>query len=142
MRRFISGFALAGLPALWLPARQRWRTDPLATPAVSRQRLSRRSKVNYPRSSTCPTIRGDFQAEQNGVAVVDRFGVLCSVISTAPVTSQQDPWPGSRAIAIAKASTANDFSNTALAISTANLYASTLPGGSLWELNNSNPFNP
>lgn len=52
------------------------------------------------------------------------------------------PWPGSRAIAIAKAETANDFSNNKLALSTANLYAATQPGGSLYGLNNSNPFNP
>ena len=48
----------------------------------------------------------------------------------------------SRAIAIAKASTANDFSNSALALSTANLYAPTQPGGSLYGLKDSNPFNP
>lgn len=69
-------------------------------------------------------------------AVVDRQGVLCAV------TKVGDAWPGSRAIAIAKANTANGFSNDALALSTANLYASTQPGGSLYGLNNSNPFNP
>jgi uncharacterized protein GlcG (DUF336 family) len=69
-------------------------------------------------------------------AVVDRSGTLCSVIKTG------DAWPGSRAIAIAKAFTANGFSNDNLAISTANLYAPTQPGGSLYGLNNSNPFNP
>jgi len=37
---------------------------------------------------------------------------------------------------------ANDFSNSALALSTANLYAATQPGGSLYGLNNSNPFDP
>jgi uncharacterized protein GlcG (DUF336 family) len=67
-------------------------------------------------------------------AVVDRSGTLCSVIKTG------DAWPGSRAIA--KAETANDFSNQKLALSTANLYAPTQPGGSLYGLNNSNPFNP
>jgi uncharacterized protein GlcG (DUF336 family) len=70
-------------------------------------------------------------------AIVDRKGILCSVIQ-----SGNDPWPGSRAIAIAKAGTANDFSNSALALSTANLYAPTQPGGSLYGLNNSNPFHP
>jgi uncharacterized protein GlcG (DUF336 family) len=77
-------------------------------------------------------------------AVVDRKGVLCSVINTIgqPGTPPQDPWPGSRSIAIAKASTANDFSNNKLALSTANLYGVTQPGGSLYGLNNSNPFNP
>ncbi len=69
-------------------------------------------------------------------AVVDRTGRLCSVIKTG------DAWPGSRAIAIAKAFTANGFSNNQLALSTANLYAPTQPGGSLYGLNNSNPFNP
>lgn len=69
-------------------------------------------------------------------AVVDRQGRLCSV------TSIGDAWPGSRAIAIAKAYTANGFSNNQLALSTANLYAATQPGGSLYGLNNSNPFNP
>jgi uncharacterized protein GlcG (DUF336 family) len=69
-------------------------------------------------------------------AVVDRAGILCSVIKVG------DAWPGSRDIAIAKASTANDFSNDLFALSTANLYAATQPGGSLYGLNNSNPFNP
>ena len=69
-------------------------------------------------------------------AVIDRKGILCSVIVTG------DAWPGSRAIAIAKASTANGFSNDALALSTANLYSPTQPGGSLYGLNNSNPFYP
>jgi uncharacterized protein GlcG (DUF336 family) len=90
---------------------------------------------------------GLFSPNRMWSAVVDRKGVLCSVIVTG------DAWPGSRSIAIAKASTANDFSNSAFALSTANLYAATQPGvvpgttgingsGSLWGLNNSNPFNP
>lgn len=69
-------------------------------------------------------------------AIVDRQGRLCSVIKVG------DAWPGSRDIAIAKASTANDFSNTGVALSTAMLYGPTQPGGSLYGLNNSNPFNP
>src|SRR5438067_4939802 len=58
-------------------------------------------------------------------AVVDRQGVLCSII-----TNSGDAWPGSRAIAIAKASTANDFSNNLLPLSTANLYSLTQPANS------------
>jgi uncharacterized protein GlcG (DUF336 family) len=80
---------------------------------------------------------GIFSPNRMWSAIVDRQGKLCSVIN-----SNNDPWPGSRAIAIAKAATANDFSNSALALSTANLYAPTLPGGSLFGLNDSNPFNP
>jgi uncharacterized protein GlcG (DUF336 family) len=79
---------------------------------------------------------GLFSPSRMWSAVVDRQGVLCSVIRLG------DAWPGSRAIAIAKANTANGFSNDELALSTANLYAPTQPGGSLYGLNNSNPFNP
>jgi uncharacterized protein GlcG (DUF336 family) len=86
---------------------------------------------------TLPDFNGGiFQPNLMWSAVVDRNGILCSVIVTG------DAWPGSRAIAIAKAETANDFSNSKLALSTANLYAPTQPGGSLYGLNNSNPFNP
>lgn len=79
---------------------------------------------------------GLFSPNRMWSAVVDRVGTLCSVIVTG------DAWPGSRAIAIAKAFTANGFSNDALALSTANLYSPTQPGGSLYGLNDSNPFNP
>src|SRR3954452_16731765 len=79
---------------------------------------------------------GIFSPNRMWSAVVDRRGQLCSVVKIG------DAWPGSRAIAIAKAGTANDFSNDALALSTANLYPLIQPGGSLYGLNNSNPFNP
>jgi uncharacterized protein GlcG (DUF336 family) len=79
---------------------------------------------------------GIFTPNRMWSAVVDRQGRLCSVIVTG------DAWPYSRAIAIAKAGTANGFSNDALALSTANLYSPVQPGGSLYGLNNSNPFNP
>jgi uncharacterized protein GlcG (DUF336 family) len=85
---------------------------------------------------------GIFSPNNMWSAIVDRKGVLCSVINTIGDNSGQDPWPGSRSIAIAKASTANDFSNNKLAISTANLYGVSQPGGSLWGLNETNPFNP
>ncbi len=84
---------------------------------------------------------GIFKPNNMWSAIVDRKGVLCSVTNTGE-NATQDPWPGSRSIAIAKASTANDFSNEHLALSTANLYGVTQPGGSLYGLNNSNPFNP
>ena len=73
-------------------------------------------------------------------AVVNRDGDLCGFI-----TSQTDPtqvWPGSQAIAKAKAYTANAFSLDGLALSTALLYTFVRPGHSLYGLNNSNPFNP
>jgi uncharacterized protein GlcG (DUF336 family) len=73
-------------------------------------------------------------------AVVNRDGKLCAI-----VTSTGDPkqvWPGSQAIAKAKAYTANAFSVDALALSTARLYTFTQPGHSLWSLGQSNLFNP
>ena len=85
---------------------------------------------------------GIFKPNRMWSAVVDRNGVLCSIRSSAEFAPSLDVWPGSREIAIAKAGTANDFSNNGLALSTANLYGPTQPGGSLFGLNNSNPFNP
>ena len=79
---------------------------------------------------------GLFSPSRMWSAIVDRQGVLCSVIRLG------DAWPGSRVIAISKASTANAYSNDNLALSTANLYAPTQTGGPLYGLNNSNPFNP
>jgi hypothetical protein len=55
---------------------------------------------------------GLFKPNRMWSAVVDRQGVLCSVVRSDP-----DAWPGSRSIAIAKASTANDFSNNKTALS-------------------------
>jgi len=69
---------------------------------------------------------GIFTPNRMWSAVVDRQGRLCSVINTNATNG--DAWPGSRAIAIAKAETANDFSNSALALSTANLYGPPQPG--------------
>jgi uncharacterized protein GlcG (DUF336 family) len=80
---------------------------------------------------------GLFSPNRMWAAVVARQGVLCGITRSDP-----DAWPGSRDIAIAKAFTANAFSSHTLALSTANLYGPTQPGGSLYGLNNSNPFNP
>jgi len=52
-----------------------------------------------------------------------------------------DQWPGSRVIAAQKANTANAFSLPHLALSTANLYAATQPGGTLFGLQEANPTN-
>lgn len=72
--------------------------------------------------------------------MVDRSGRLC-----AAITSTDDPfqvWPGSQAIAKAKAYTANAFSVDPMPLSTARLYTFTQPGHSLWSLGQANPFDP
>jgi len=83
---------------------------------------------------------GLFNGERSWAAVVDRSGRLC-----AAATSTDDPfqvWPGSQAIAKAKAYTANAFSVDPMPLSTARLYTFTQPGHSLWSLGQANPFDP
>ena len=73
--------------------------------------------------------------------IVDNNGVVCAVANTGAGSNAQ--WLGSRVISAQKANTANACSlNTSLALSTANLWAATQPGGSLFGLQFSNPVNP
>jgi uncharacterized protein GlcG (DUF336 family) len=81
--------------------------------------------------------------------IVDRDGIVCAVAFTGVNRGAQ--WPGSRVISAQKANTANAFSLDGtsssdgsgqphgLALSTANLYSATQPGGSLFGLQASNP---
>lgn len=131
LRRWLMTVAVASLPV----------TAALADDGNCQLTSSQIAKVQ---NSLLPVTQmnngGIFHPNRMWSAVVDRAGNLCSIINTDATNG--DAWPGSRAIAIAKAETANDFSNSGLALSTANLYAPTQPGGSLYGLNNSNPFNP
>jgi hypothetical protein len=79
---------------------------------------------------------GGFNLDMWG-SVVNRDGVVCAVAFTGADRGSQ--WPGSRVISAQKAYTANAFSLPKLALSTANLYAPTQPGGSLFGLQHSNP---
>ena len=83
-------------------------------------------------------------SEKNGgfglnmwATIVDRDGVVKTVTFSGKNRAEQ--WPGSRAIAAQKANTANAFSLPGLALSTANLFTATQPGGSLFGLQFSNP---
>jgi uncharacterized protein GlcG (DUF336 family) len=69
--------------------------------------------------------------------IVDRDGVVCAVAFSGNNRGAQ--WPGSRVISAQKANAANAFSLDRLALSTANLYSATQPGGSLYGLQHSNP---
>lgn len=72
--------------------------------------------------------------------LVSNDGTVCAVAKTGTALNSQ--WLGSRVISAQKASTANAFSITnGLALSTANLWAATQPGGSLFGLQFSNPVN-
>ena len=70
-------------------------------------------------------------------SVVDRSGIVCAVAYSG--TRADDQWPGSRVISAQKANTANAFSLKGSALSTANLYSATQPGGFLFGLQESNP---
>jgi uncharacterized protein GlcG (DUF336 family) len=91
-----------------------------------------------------PAQNGDAGGLNHGkfmwAALVNRNGELCALaVSTDDAAAT---WPGSRGIAIAKASTANAFSSDTSALSTARLYTLSLPGHSLWSIANGNPLNP
>jgi uncharacterized protein GlcG (DUF336 family) len=84
------------------------------------------------------------QAQKNGglgfhmwATVVNRDGYVCAVAYSG--TNRGDQWPGSRVISAQKANTANAFSVPNFALSTANLYAATQNGGTLYGLQLSNP---
>jgi len=70
-------------------------------------------------------------------SLVARDGTVCVVSKTGE--NAGDQWPGSRVISAQKANTANAFSLPGLALSTANLWKATQPGGSLFGLQFSNP---
>lgn len=69
--------------------------------------------------------------------VVNRDGIVKTVTFSGENRGSQ--WPGSRVISAQKANTANAFSLPKLALSTANLFSATQPGGSLYGLQHSNP---
>jgi len=91
-------------------------------------------------ASASPTAGGLFAGTRMWGAVVNREGEICSFATTTADPTQV--WPGSQAIAKAKAYTANAFSLDTLPLSTANLYTFTQPGHSLWSLGQSNLWNP
>jgi uncharacterized protein GlcG (DUF336 family) len=83
---------------------------------------------------------GLFHGRAEWGAIVNRNGEVCVVVP--PSDSTGGYWPGSRAISMAKAFTANGFSTDTAALSTARLYTLTQPGHSLWGVWQPAPFNP
>jgi uncharacterized protein GlcG (DUF336 family) len=76
---------------------------------------------------------------QEWAVIVNRDGVGCDVVFSG--TNRSEQWPGSRVIAASKANTANGLSNSDYALSTANVYAASQPGQSLYSLATSAPPN-
>jgi uncharacterized protein GlcG (DUF336 family) len=83
---------------------------------------------------------GLFHGRAEWAAIVNRNGQICVVLP--PSDSTGGYWPGSRAISMAKAFTANGFSTDTLALSTARLYTMTQPGHTLYGVAQPAPFNP
>lgn len=81
-------------------------------------------------------LNGGFELNM-WLTTVDPDGVVCNITFTGDDRLAQ--WPGSRVISAQKANTARSFSLPGLALSTANLYKPTQPGGSLFGLQFSNP---
>ncbi len=77
---------------------------------------------------------------QEWAAVVNRDGIVCAIVFSG--TTRSDQWPGSRVIAASKANTANGLSGRDYALSTANVFAASQPGQSLYSLATSQPPNP
>lgn len=77
---------------------------------------------------------------QEWATVVNRDGVVCAVVFSG--STRSDQWPDSRVISAEKASTANGLSGRDYALSTANIYAASQPGQSLYSLATSAPPNP
>jgi uncharacterized protein GlcG (DUF336 family) len=79
---------------------------------------------------------GIFKPSLLWATIVEKSGTICVVSKTG------DAWLASRIISAQKAYTAVSLSNGQLAISTAQLFSLTQPGGSLFGLQHSNPVNP
>ncbi len=82
------------------------------------------------------TENSGYNFEMWGV-IVDRDGIVCAVAFSGPDRGSQ--LPGARVISAQKANTSNSFSSDFFALSTANLYTGTQPGGELYGLLNGNP---
>ena len=89
-----------------------------------------------------PGVEGEAGGLSSGkmewASIVNRQGEICatSVATDEPASA----WPGSQAVAKAKAYTANAYSTDDTPQSTARLYTLTQPGHSLWGVAEPNPF--
>lgn len=130
----VAGIVLVPLKALAADCAQ------LSNDGLTAQALKLALQKVVEANSSHPTPNGGLGFPM-WLTLVDGSGRVCAVVNSLKpgqdVTA--DIWLGSRMISAQKANTANDFSTGKLALSTANLYAATQPGGSLYGLQASNP---
>lgn len=137
MRRIeITLLALAAMTAGTLPGQGK--CDGLPTERELRNNFGQLFTVPNTVGADNP-VGGLFNGARMWAAVVNRDGELCG--ATTSTLDATQVWPGSQAIAKAKAYTANAFSVDTLPLSTARLYTLTQPGHSLASLGFSNLFN-
>jgi uncharacterized protein GlcG (DUF336 family) len=105
--------------------------------AVEHAKLQQALKANVKPSGG--PANGGFENNEWAV-VIDRAGIVCAVAFSGNVVGDQ--WLASRAIAAEKANTANALSVPKYAISTANIYAASQPGGYLYGTAITNPPDP
>jgi len=122
-------------------ARDATTTPPPRTPSGECDQLPDNDKLRQLLQQAVGSIRigGMAEGKAEWAAVVDRQGRLCSLVVGSDDKSAA--WPGSRAIAMAKAFTANAFSSDMTPLSTARMYTLGQPGQMLWGLAATNPFN-
>jgi uncharacterized protein GlcG (DUF336 family) len=130
-KRWIVYFVLPLVLLILMPAIQSFAQESGSCSAVPDHETLRTALVTARNDDN-----GGFNLEM-WATVVNRDGEVCAVVFTG--AERGDQWPGSRVISAQKANTANAFSLPGLALSTANLYSATQPGGSLYGLQLSNP---
>jgi uncharacterized protein GlcG (DUF336 family) len=121
------------------------RSDSAVAPLAADKQIE--AARTFPDYSTFKNALTAVRNEDNGgfnldmwATMVDRSGKVVAVTFTG--ARQGDQWQGSRVISAQKANTGNAFSLPLLALSSANLYWATQPGGTLFGLQESNPVDP
>lgn len=102
--------------------------------------ISREQLDNAVKQATADKLNGGYGLKF-WITLVDNTGKVVEVVTNGKTgeNAGNSEWLGSRVISAQKANTANAFSLDGYAISTANLYRATQPGGSLYGLQHSNP---
>lgn len=134
--RYLQMVAFVGAGALWaaLSCPAQSKPDCTGLPAASTLKSVVQSVVKEGSS------KNGGMGNQEWAVIVNRDGIGCDVVFSGSTRSQE--WPGSRVIAASKANTANGLSNSDYALSTANVFAASQPGQSLYSLATSDPPNP
>jgi uncharacterized protein GlcG (DUF336 family) len=124
----------AALFALALPLAAQAKPDCSGLPDAARLRQVVQGVVRQGSS------KNGGMGNQEWATVVNRDGIVCAIVFSG--NTRADEWPGSRVISAEKANTANGLSSRDYALSTANVYAASQPGQSLYSLATSAPPNP